>query len=112
MPKDIEDKIKEELLPANSEKNIADKLQEINDLFLTKYKLKVDDIEIIPLETEIYYELFSFFDNCDCICTDMDFRRHGYGDALHGHHGHIHVPPSEFHIDYEHVRWQQDRPSE
>lgn len=55
MPKDIEDKIKEELLPANSEKNIADKLQEINDLFLTKYKLKVDDIEIIPLETEIYY---------------------------------------------------------
>ena len=29
MPKDIEDKIKEELLPANSEKNIADKLQEL-----------------------------------------------------------------------------------
>lgn len=50
-----EKKEKEILLTKKSEKDIADQLIKINDLFLTQYKLQIDNMEIIPLETEIYY---------------------------------------------------------
>ena len=54
MPEDIKEKVNQLLKETNKEE-IAKKLQDINDLFLTEYKLKVDNTEIIPLETEIYY---------------------------------------------------------
>ena len=54
MPKDIKEQIKV-LFNQVGEKSIANQLQKLNDLFLTQYKLKIDNIEIIPLETEIYY---------------------------------------------------------
>ena len=55
MPKDIETEI-QYLLEIKEENLIAKQLQKINDLFLTQYKLHIyDNIDIIPLETEIYY---------------------------------------------------------
>lgn len=54
MPQDIEEEIKN-LLQKETESEIVAQLIKINDLFLTQYKLKIDNIEIIPLETEIYY---------------------------------------------------------
>ena len=53
MPKDIINKVKE--LRKTEKDKILDKLISINYLFLTEYMLKTDDMEIIPIETEIYY---------------------------------------------------------
>lgn len=54
MPEDIKTEI-QYLLKIKEENLIAKQLQKINDLFLTQYKLHIDNIDIIPLETEIYY---------------------------------------------------------
>ncbi|MBR4508737.1 MAG: hypothetical protein IKP23_04640 [Elusimicrobiaceae bacterium] len=64
MPENIKKEI-EILLTKKSEKDIAAQLIKINDLFLTQYKLQIDDMEIIPIETEIYYlnEKQNFKDN-------------------------------------------------
>ena len=43
------------LLEIKEENLITKQLQKINDLFLTEYMVKIGNIEIIPLETEIYY---------------------------------------------------------
>jgi len=54
MPKDIKEKINE-LLDKKNQADIVNQLKSINDLFLRTYKLKIENKEIIPLETEIYY---------------------------------------------------------
>ena len=54
MPERIKTEI-QYLLRIKEKNLIAKQLQKINDLFLTEYMVKIGDMEIIPLETEIYY---------------------------------------------------------
>ncbi|MBO4707130.1 MAG: hypothetical protein J5594_01035 [Elusimicrobiaceae bacterium] len=59
MPEDkenIKDKIKDLYkMDTKNEEDIGKQLHEINKFFLKNYKLNIDDTEIIPIETEIYY---------------------------------------------------------
>ncbi len=53
--KKFEGKINQ-LLKQNDREEILKQLQKINDLFLTECILEIDNMEIIPIETEIYYD--------------------------------------------------------
>ena len=76
MLEDLKKEIKELYkIDIENKENIGRQLQKINILFLKNYKLRINEIEIIPIQTEIYYGIkkendkeFIFYDgmiHCD-----------------------------------------------
>lgn len=74
---DIRNKVKELEKETTDEKRIVKKLQEINECFLQNVIIKINRLEIYPIEVEIYYYKQGVFEDESCHRNDLQKNNFG-----------------------------------